>query len=105
MGTNSCYKDIFEKFNYTLLKFVILILDIFIYVPIVIQYILFYNNMILLLLLLLLLTFILSISKISYSRRILRFINYYIKVPNKIGLFISGTPASLVVKNGTKKTF
>ena len=34
-----------------------------------------------------------------------RCINYHLDLPDKIGLFLSGTPASFVVKNGTKKTF
>ena len=37
--TNSSYKDIFRKLNYRPFKFGVLILDISIYVPIVIQYI------------------------------------------------------------------
>ena len=34
-----------------------------------------------------------------------RCLNYHIDVPNMIGLFLSGAPASLVVKNRTKKNF
>ena len=34
-----------------------------------------------------------------------RYLNYCINVPNKIGSFSSGATTSMVVKNGTKKTF
>ena len=34
-----------------------------------------------------------------------RGLKYQIDVPDKIGSFLSGTTTSMVVKNGTKKTF